>query len=332
MPLAEPLIVEPLIEVDECGLWCEAGGFHIDPWKPVAKALITHGHGDHARCGSDAFLCASPCVVVLRERFGPAAVIETIEYGEVRRIGDVSVSFHPAGHVLGSAQIRIEHLGEVWVVSGDYKLVPDPTCAPFEPVRCHTFLTESTFGLPIFRWPDPGGVIASIHDWCRTNREREKCSVLFAHPFGEAQRVLASLHPDIGPICCHETIEKMNRVYRASNVDLPQSQEPSNPAVALVIAPPSAHGSARIKRFGAVSTALASGWMRVRGTRRRKSIDRGFVFSDHADWPQLLRAIDESGAGRVLVTHGFRTPLARWLAEQGKESGVLDARFEGEAE
>jgi putative mRNA 3-end processing factor len=327
-----------LLRVEADGLWCDAGGFYIDPWGGVPKALITHAHSDHARAGSAAYLCASPCAPVLRERLGPDAAIETLAYGEPLRMGDVSVSFHPAGHVLGSAQIRIDHHGEIWAVSGDYKLAPDPTCAPFEPVRCQTFVTESTFGLPIFRWPDQSQVLASIHHWWRMNQERGKCSMIFAYPLGKSQRVLASLNPDIGPIFCHGAVENMNRVYRASGVDLPQTQYPGDIARgydwtrALVIAPPSAQGSIWMRRFGAVSTAFVSGWMRIRGTRRRRSIDRGFVLSDHADWPGLQQAIHESGAESVLVTHGYRQPMVRWLQEQGKESRALETHFEGEVE
>ena len=253
-------------------------------------------------------------------------------------MGDVSVSFHPAGHVLGSAQIRVERQGEVWVVSGDYKLAPDPTCAPFEPVLCQTFVTESTFGLPIFRWPDQSQVLASIHDWWRGNQERGKCSMIFAYPLGKSQRVLAGLNPEIGPIFCHGAVENMNRVYRASGVDLPPTGYPGDQprgydwTRALVIAPPSAQGSTWMRRFGAVSTAFVSGWMRIRGTRRRRSIDRGFVLSDHADWPGLQQAIQESGAECVLVTHGYRQPMVRWLLEQGRESRALETRFEGERE
>lgn len=317
-----------LLRVDADGLWCEAGGFHIDPWNPVAKALVTHGHPDHARSGSAAYFCASACEPILRERFGPEAVIETLAYGATTRIGDVRVSFHPAGHMLGSAQIRIEQAGEVWVVSGDYKLAPDPTCAAFEPVRCHTFVTESTFGLPIFRWPDATEMVASIHEWWRGNQAREKCSVLFANPLGKAQRVLAALDPGTGPIFCHEDVERVNRVYRASGIALPECAEPSDVANALVIAPTSAHATPWVKRLGPVSTALASGWMRIRGTRRRRSIDRGFVFSDHADWTGIRTAIRESGAECVLVSHGYRTPLVRWLEEEGMRAGVLEAHFE----
>lgn len=325
-----------MLRVDAIGLWCEAGGFHIDPWGPAERAVITHAHAGHARPGSSAYLCASPCAPVLRERLGPDVAIESAPYGETLRIGDVSLSFHPAGHVLGSAQIRIGHRGEVWVASGDYKLAPDPTCAPFEPVLCHTFLTESTFGLPIFKWPAETDVLESVHAWWRANRERGKCSVVFAYPLGKAQRLLAGVRNADGPIFCHGAVERMNRVYRASGVQLAETGNPLEAprsydwTRALVIAPPSAQGSPWMKRFGAVSTALVSGWMRIRGTRRRKSIDRGFVISDHADWPGLQQAIHDTGAESVLVTHGYRAPMVRWLSEQGKQAAALDTRFEDE--
>src|SRR6266853_1706743 len=211
-----------MLHVDPNGLWCEAGGFHIDPWSPVPKALITHGHSDHAQPGSEAYLCSSLSVPILRERLGHDIRLEGARYGESLRIGDVSVSFHPAGHILGSAQIRIEHRGEIWVVSGDYKLAPDSTCTAFEPVRCHTFVTESTFGLPVYRWPAQTGILASIGEWWRTNRRRGKCSVIFAYPLGKAQRLLAGLDPE-APIFCHGAVERLNRVYRANGVDLPET-------------------------------------------------------------------------------------------------------------
>ena len=250
-------------EVDPNGLWCEAGGFYIDPWGPVPKALITHGHSDHARRGSDAYLCS------LSLRAGPARAprrrmrcIETVTYGETRRIGDVAVSFHPAGHVLGSAQIRVEHRGEVWVVSGDYKLAPDPTCTPFEPVRCHTFVTESTFGLPIYRWPPQSEILASINEWWRANQERGKVQrALRAIRWASRSACWPGSIPTIGPIFCHGAVERMNRVYRASGVGLPATLYPGDVpqgydwTQALVIAPPSAQGSPWMKRFGAVSTA-----------------------------------------------------------------------------
>jgi len=328
--------VNPLLRVDENGLWCEAGGFYIDPWNPVSKALITHGHSDHARPGSAKYVCAESSRRILARRLGAETVIETLPYGQRISIEGVAVSFHPAGHVLGSAQIRVEHKGEIWVVSGDYKLSPDPTCAPFEPVRCHTFVTESTFGLPIYRWAPSSAVFSSINDWWRSNREHGLCSMLFAYPLGKSQRLLAGLDPEIGPIYCHGAIEGMNQVYRDSGVSLPPTTHTgaAEPAVdwstAMVIAPQSAQESSWIRRFGPVSTGMASGWMRIRGRRRHRPMDRGFVLSDHADWPELQQAITETGAECVLVTHGYRSPMVRWLEEQGKQARALETRFEGE--
>jgi putative mRNA 3-end processing factor len=326
----------PLLRVDQNGLWCEAGGFHIDPWGSVPRALITHGHSDHARPGSSAYLCTTPSERILRLRLGAELTLQAIPYGEQINIDGVTVSFHPAGHVLGSAQIRVEHRGEIWVVSGDYKLAPDPTCASFEAVRCHTFVTESTFGLPIYRWPAPESIFAAINNWWRGNLERGKCSMIFGYPLGKSQRTIAGLDPEIGPIFCHGAIERMNRVYRETGVPLPPTTPTGEPARgkdwagAMIVAPPSAQGSTWLRRFGDVSTGMLSGWMRIRGTRRRQSMDRGFMLSDHADWPGLLQAIGATGAESVLVTHGYRAPLVRWLTEQGKQAQALETRFEGE--
>ena len=326
----------PLLRVDQDGLWCEAGGFHIDPWNPVPKALITHGHSDHSRAGSAGYLCAEPSRGILQLRLGAEARVETVPYGERRAIGEVSVSFHPAGHVLGSAQIRVEHRGEIWVVSGDYKLSRDTTCTPFEPVRCHTFVTESTFGLPIYRWPPEAVVFGSINEWWRANRENGQCSVIFAYPLGKSQRLLSGLDPSIGPIFCHGAIQRMNRVYRETGVALPDTlytggvERGYDWGSAMVVAPPSAQGSTWMRRFGVASTGMASGWMRIRGKRRHRPMDRGFVLSDHADWPELQRAIAATEAECVLVTHGYRAPMVRWLEEQGKQARALETRFEGE--
>ncbi len=304
-----------LIEPDTSGLYCEPGGFHIDPSLPVPKALITHAHSSHLRGGCGRYLCSTDSSLLLREMLGPDALIETVRYGESLRIGDVDVSFHPAGHILGSAQIRIEYRGEVWVVSGDYKLEPDPTCAPFEPIRCNVFVTESTFGLPIYRWPPSVGVLASIENWRSENTKRGKRSVIFADPWGKAQRLLAGL----GPAFCHEDIKKVNVIYRARGVALSEAEASDS----LVIAPPSAQGTAWMKQLGAVSTALASGWMRIRGKRRYQSVDIGFVLSDHADWPGLQQAIRETGAESVAVSSGYKEPMVRWLQEQGKQAWAL---------
>jgi len=315
-----------LLELREPGLYCPAGDFYIDPAAPVDRAIVTHAHFDHACPGSRAYLTARAGLALLRERIGEAP-IQAADYGEPLTLGGVRVSFHPAGHILGSAQIRLEHGGEVWVVSGDYKLEPDPTCAPFEPIRCHTFVTESTFGLPIFRWPAEAATIAAIHAWWRANQEAGKPSLLFAHALGKAQRLLARLDHTIGPIHVHESVERLNAIYRDAGIALAPTAAAADWHRALIIAPPSLQGSAQgtawVRRFGAASTALASGWMRIRGTRRRRSLDRGFVLSDHADWPALLRAIDETRAETIWVTHGYRTPLVHWLHEHGRQAVAI---------
>jgi putative mRNA 3-end processing factor len=313
-----------LLEARESGLYCPAGDFHIDPALPVDRALITHAHSDHARPGSRAYLTAGPGEALLRARIGDDAAIQSEAYGATVRLGEVSVSFHPAGHILGSSQIRIERGGEVWVVSGDYKLAPDPTCVPFEPLRCHTFVTESTFGLPIFRWGDAARIVAEIQHWWHANRQASRASILFAYPVGKAQRILSLLDAAAGPLVFHEPVERINALYRAQGIALPLPAEKPDFSEALIVAAPGAQGSAWLRRFGPASTAFASGWMRIRGPRRRLSLDRGFVISDHADWPELLQAIEQTGAETVWVTHGFIAPMVRWLEERGKQAVAVE--------
>ena len=319
------------------GLYCATGGFYIDPWRPVERAVITHAHGDHARPGSAAYLAARRGLPVLQTRLGPNARIEGLDYGEARDVNGVKVSLHPAGHVLGSAQVRVEHGGEVWVVSGDYKLDRDPTCEPFEVVRCDTFITESTFGLPVYRWCTPEEIFAGVNAWWRANAAAGRASVIFGYAFGKAQRILASVDDSIGPIVVHGAVEALNRGYRECGVRLPATRmvgelgTKENFAGALVVAPPSAQSSPWMKRFGDYSDAFASGWMAIRGARRRRAVDQGFVLSDHADWPSLNRAIEATGAQRVFVTHGHTTPLVQWLNERGVEAHSLKTEFEGEA-
>ncbi|WP_313740814.1 ligase-associated DNA damage response exonuclease [Pseudomonas sp.] len=310
------------------GLYCPPGDFYIDPWRPVSRAVITHGHGDHSRPGNGHYLTAAPGEGVLRSRLGQDINLQTLPYGERLVHNGVTLSLHPAGHVLGSAQVRLEYQGEVWVASGDYKVEPDGTCDPFVPVRCHTFITESTFGLPIYRWPSQAEIFAQVNAWWRGNVEQGKASVLFSYAFGKAQRLLHGIDASIGPILVHGAVEPLNRVYREAGIALPDTRYAGDVArndpllrSALIVAPPSAGGSSWMKRFGDYSDAFASGWMRLRGTRRRRGVDRGFVLSDHADWPGLLWAIEQTEAQRVMVTHGSVNTLVRYLCEQG-----LDAR------
>ena len=320
-----------LITPTSDGLYCAAGDFHIDPWRPVARAVITHAHADHARFGSAAYLCHRDTAPILRKRLGDVT-IETLEYGERRALGGSELSLHPAGHVLGSAQARVEVHGEVWVASGDYKLENDGVCAPFEPVRCHAFITESTFGLPIYRWRPQSELFARMNAWWRANAEAGRASVVFAYSLGKAQRVLALLDPAIGPILCHGAVEPMNAIYRERGVALPETSSPAGLAkaamrTALVVAPPSAAGSTWMRRFPDYADAFASGWMQVRGNRRRRGVDRGFVLSDHADWEGLNAAIAATGASRVLVTHGSTATLARYLSERGLQAESVHAEY-----
>ena len=328
-----------LLRTTDQGLYCEAGDFHIDPWMPVDRAVITHAHGDHARWGCRSYLGSSEGARVMRTRLGDEASIRVIPFGETVTLNGVRISLHPAGHILGSAQVRVEHRGEVWVVSGDYKTEPDRTCTAFEPVRCDTFITESTFGLPIYRWEPQAAVFEEIRAWWTANREAGRASVLFAYALGKAQRLLAGLlDANLGPIYTHGAVERLNADYRAGGIALPPTTYAG--AVArnhswggsLIVAPPSAAGSPWLRRFGNVSTAFASGWMRIRGARRRRSLDRGFVLSDHVDWPSLLSAIEATGAERVLVTHGYRASVVRWLEEHGVASEALASKWEGEPE
>lgn len=325
----------PVLTFTPNGIYCPAGDFHIDPWGRVDRALITHGHSDHARAGHARYLATAAAAPVIRHRLG-AIELDTIAYGERRRIGDATVSFHPAGHVPGSAQIRVEVGGEVWVASGDYKNEPDGLCEPFEPVRCHSFITESTFGLPVFRWRPQAEVAAELNQWWRDCAQAGVTPLLGAYSFGKAQRLLAMLDPAIGPILTHGAVENTNAVLRAQGLRLPETVQvtPETRATdhpgALVLAPPSALGSTWVRRFGAVSTGFASGWMQLRGIRRRRSVDRGFVVSDHADWDGLNAAIAATGAENVFVTHGYTEIFSRWLTERGLNAGIVKTEFRGE--
>lgn len=326
-----------MIRSTPAGLFCEAGNFFIDPWEPVERALVTHAHGDHARPGSASYLCAAPGAALLRRRL-PDGVIEAVAYGDVLTIGDARVSFHPAGHILGSAQIRVEHRGEIWVVSGDYKRQADPTCVPFEPVPCHTFITEATFALPIYAWDPADTTIGEIAAWWRTNRDESRPSVLFCYVLGKAQRILAGLADQAeGPIHLHGAMAAMTEAYRDLGVAMAPAERIAEHvrgkalARSLVLAPLSARGTPWMKRLPGASVAFASGLMRVRGVRRQRAFDRGFPLSDHADWRALLATIAETGASRVLVTHGWSEALARFLAEaRGLETGTIRTAFEGE--
>jgi putative mRNA 3-end processing factor len=328
-----------LITLTPEGLYCPLGGFHIDPWRPVDRALISHAHSDHARPGSRAYHAPMSGVGLLRRRLGENLPVQGHAFGERLELGATTVSFHPAGHVLGSAQIRIEAAGEVWVVSGDYKRAVDPSCEAFEAVPCDVFITEATFALPIYRWDPVDQVMAELFAWWDANAALGRTSVLFCYALGKAQRVLA----EIGRRCdrevfVHGAIEALLDAYHAEGVALAPTRPVAGAAGgqsfadALVLAPSSASGSPWMRRFADPSTAFASGWMRIRGHRRWRGFDRGFVLSDHADWPGLLQTIRETGAKRVFATHGYSDALARYLREIGLWAEPLQTLFEGDAD
>ncbi|MEK8025739.1 ligase-associated DNA damage response exonuclease [Pseudaquabacterium rugosum] len=333
--MTQPMAQDDLVVWRPEGLYCPAGDFHIDPWRPVDRAVLTHAHADHARAGHRHVLASAPSEHVLRARLGAQLPLQTLAYGEVVEHRGVRLSLHPAGHVLGSAQVRLEAGGQVWVASGDYLLSAhdeaQPTCAPFEPVRCDVFITESTFGLPVYRWAPQAETAAQIHAWWAANAVQGRPSLLLGYSFGKAQRLLAALDPAIGPIRVHEAVATMNAACRAGGMVLPEAPVlPARPdrralAGALLLAPPALQDSAWSRRLGDPAVAFASGWMAVRGQRRRRGVDRGFVLSDHADWPGLQRAIRATGASRVIVTHGYEAELVRWLQSQGLQAASFGA-------
>ena len=329
---------DPLILHTDRGLYCPTGDFYIDAWGGVAKNIVTHAHSDHARRGAGRYLAAKDGVPVLRQRMGHDAVIDPIDYGQVLNINGVRVSLHPAGHVIGSSQVRVESDGEVWVVSGDYKRQHDPTCRPFEVIPCNTFITECTFGLPIFHWPDPERVRADINAWWQANRDLGRTSIVLAYSLGKAQRVLAGLDPEIGPILLHGAVHAMTEGYRQAGVALPPAEYASvenakaHRGQAMVIAPPSAMNSTWARKFSPVSTGIASGWMQVRGFRRRQGADRGFVLSDHVDFPALLQTINETGAEHVIATHGYTDALVHLMRDSGRAASAFQTHYGSEEE
>lgn len=329
-----------LIQLSPSGLYCPAGDFHIDPWRPVPRAVITHAHSDHARAGSALYFAHIDSLPLLRWRLGEYATLQPVAYGERFRLGDAWVSLHPAGHVLGSAQVRIEHGGEVWVISGDYKRDSDPTCAGFEVAPCDTFITEATFALPVYRWRPASEVAAEVLAWWDDCAQRGETAVLGCYALGKAQRLLAEIGALEGArgrrILLHGAMAPAVEIYREAGTALPPTETVSEQARGkdlageLVLAPPSALGTPWMRRFRQVSTGFASGWMRLRGNRRRRGFDRGFVLSDHADWPGLIDTVLATGARRVLATHGSTDVFVRYLNERGIEAAALATELGGE--
>lgn len=314
------------------GIYCSQGDFYIDPWRPVDKALITHGHADHARFGSKKYLCTDIAAPVIRHRLGNV-VIETIPYEKELSLNGVSVSFYPAGHVPGSAQILIEIKGERWVVSGDYKVVDDGLSTPFKPIKCHSFISECTFGLPAFNWLAQEQVFKEINSWWHQCISDGLTPILAAYGLGKAQRLIAGLDTNIGPILTHGAIEKTNQIMRDQKIAIQETflvtskLDLANFKNAIVLAPPSALSTSWVKKFGKISTGYASGWMAIRGIKRRRAADKGFVISDHADWNGLNLAIKETEAEKIFVTHGYTDSFSKWLQFKGLNASVVKTEF-----
>lgn len=314
------------------GIYCSQGDFYIDPWRPVDKALITHGHADHARFGSKKYLCTDIAAPVIRHRLGNVA-IETIPYEKELSLNGVNVSFYPAGHVPGSAQILIEIKGERWVVSGDYKVVDDGLSTPFKPIKCHSFISECTFGLPAFNWLPQEQVFKEINSWWHQCIGDGLTPILAAYGLGKAQRLIAGLDTNIGPILTHGAIEKTNQIMRDQKIAIPETflvtskLDLANFKKAIVLAPPSALSTSWVKKFGKISTGYASGWMAIRGIKRRRAADKGFVISDHADWNGLNLAIKETEAEKIFVTHGYTDSFSKWLQFKGLNASVVKTEF-----
>jgi putative mRNA 3-end processing factor len=321
------------------GLCCPPGDFHIDPLRPVARALITHGHSDHARAGHGAVLATAETLDFMRIRCGDdcAGSMQETRYGETLAINGVSVTFHPAGHILGSAQICVEWNGMRIVASGDYKDVADPTCAPFAPIPCDVFITEATFGLPVFRHPDPvletHKLIASVALF------PERAHLVGAYALGKTQRLIALLR-SAGyqqPIYLHGAMQTLTRYYERRGMDLGplklvRDAQKSELASTITLCPPSALKELWARRFPEPVTTFASGWMRVRARARQRGVELPLVISDHADWNGLTAAIEATGASEIWVTHGEEDALVHWCETRGLRARPLRLIGYGEEE
>lgn len=324
----------PLLAFNEKGIYCAQADVYLDPWKPVDKAIISHGHADHSRWGHKQYITHHSNVPIIKHRLGDIQVTGK-EWNETFVINSVKFSLHPAGHIIGSSQIRVEYKGEVWVFSGDYKTEDDGVAVPYEPIKCHSFITECTFGLPAFKWLPQEQVMNDINTWWQQNREDGRTSILFGYSLGKAQRLLKYLDPSIGKIYTHGAIENMTEVIRPM-MDFPETIRITKDTKKeefkgnIVLAPPSAQGTTWIRKMVPYVTASASGWMAFRGARRRKAIDKGFVLSDHCDWQGLLTSIKATGCEKVICTHGYSDIFSKYLTEQGYDARTEATQYEGE--
>ncbi len=319
-----------LLSLTPEGLYCEAGAFHIDPVRPVEKAVITHGHADHARAGHGAVLATRQTLDIMAIRYGEnfCGFAQEASYGEVLRLGSVSVSLHPAGHVLGSAQVLLEGSGGRTVVSGDYKRQADPTCAPFELVRCNTFVTEATFGLPVFRHPPAVDEMKKLLN--SVELFSTQTHLVGAYALGKAQRVIAELRRAgyDQTIFLHGALEKLTGYYRSQGIDLGAVEAAGKRGKELggeiVLCPPGQLSDKWARRFGDPVTAMASGWMRVRARARQRGAELALIISDHADWDDLCRTILETEAETIWVTHGAEEALVHWCELNGLHARPLN--------
>jgi len=321
-----------LVKFTKKGIYCIPGKFYLDPWYPVEYAIISHGHADHARWGNKHYLCHNQSKAILQHRIGADISIESLPYNEYKVINGVKVSFHPAGHIIGSAQIRLEYKGYIVVFSGDYKTQPDFITTPFEPVKCHEFITESTFGLPIYKWKSEEELQQELQDWIVQNQQNNRTSVFLGYSLGKAQRII-KLVENVEEIYVHSAIHKLNKAIENSGITLPTTKlltadfkkiEIQNK---IVILPPALLGSKMIKKIPNAATAICSGWMQIRGNRRWKGVDAGFAVSDHADWDGLLSAVKATEAEKVYVTHGSQAVFSKYLNEIGIEAHELKTEF-----
>jgi len=324
----------PLLAFNDKGIYCAQANVYLDPWKPVDNAIISHGHADHSRWGHKKYITHHSNVPIIRHRLGEI-VVTGKEWNETFTINGVKFSLHPAGHIIGSSQIRVEYKGEVWVFTGDYKMEDDGIAIPYESVKCHSFITECTFGLPAFKWVPQAQVMNDVNQWWQQNREDGRTSILFGYSLGKAQRLLKHLDPNIGKIYTHGAIENMTEVLRPQmsfpeTIRITRDTKKEELKGSMVLAPPSAHGTPWIRKMVPYVTASASGWMAFRGARRRRAIDKGFVLSDHCDWQGLLQAIEGTGCEKVICTHGYTEIFSRYLREMGYDARTEETQYEGE--
>ncbi|WP_316784022.1 ligase-associated DNA damage response exonuclease [Pedobacter frigiditerrae] len=324
-----------LIKFTNRGIYCKQGNFYIDPWHPVDYAVTTHGHADHVKWGNKNYLCHDLTKPILKQRYGLEDNVQTLPYNKEIDINGVKLSLFPAGHVIGSSQIRLEYKGEICVVSGDYKVEYDGISTAFEPVKCHTFVSESTFGLPIYNWQPQELIFEQIKSWIADNCIKGKTSILVAYSLGKAQRLIKNLAGEY-PIYVHNSIANLNEGFAEAGVELPQTIR-ITPEIkkdemqkGIVIIPPALADGRWVKSLQQPAIGVCSGWMAVRAGRRWRSADAGFALSDHADWGGLLSAIKATEAEKVFVTHGSTAVFSKYLNEIGISSEEVTTKYGAE--